>query len=116
MAGTATLHVLLTRDTSSGHEVWIAQCLDHDVIGEGATIDEAQGAFARVLLSEIVVGLERGAALDSVPKAPEELFKLWERAQRVHLGPLAEFPVEGPVADAALKELRKRSVEFRRAN
>lgn len=52
-------------------ELWVAQCLDHDVCVQGPDLDTVR--------SRMHIALKAEPALTNLPKAPEHFFKLWER-------------------------------------
>ena len=56
-------------------ETWLAQGLEHDICVQAPTIDELYGRF------EVAVSLEADSEgkLDSIPKAPQHFFDLWEK-------------------------------------
>ncbi|TCU77036.1 hypothetical protein EDE08_102580 [Bradyrhizobium sp. R2.2-H] len=52
-------------------EQWVAQCLDHDVCVQGPDLETVR--------SRMHVALTAEDDLESLPKAPEHFFKLWDR-------------------------------------
>lgn len=52
-------------------DLWVAQCLDHDVCVQASDLDTVRARMR--------VALKAEAPLDRLPKAPEHFFKLWDR-------------------------------------
>ena len=62
----------------------VAQCLEHDIAAQGATIHELQDSFERTFVSHVVLAIENGQKpLANLKKAPVRYWKLWERAQKL---------------------------------
>jgi len=51
--------------------LWVAQCLDHDVCAQGPDLETVHARLHVALTAE--------DNLESLPKAPEHFFKLWDR-------------------------------------
>jgi hypothetical protein len=99
-----TLHVLLLQERVGDEFVWVAQCVDHDVTGQGNTVAEAQDDFLRVLGTEMRLALSKGEVpLLRIPPAPAQFRELWERAVRLAdaLPIAAEHPAEAQFRLAA---------------
>lgn len=80
-----TVNVLLIKE-----EVWSAQCLEHDIVGQGETIDQAMMQLTMLLAAEEIVQLEGGGSLNDIPPAPQWY---WEKFnQAVNVSPRL-FPV-----------------------
>lgn len=63
---------------------WVAQCLEYDIVAQGKTLTDAQEAFERVFVSNIIVNLEAGVVpLSQFREAPREFFDLYERSQQL---------------------------------
>ena len=52
-------------------DVWVAQCLEHDVCAQAADLDSVR--------SRIEMALQAESPLDELPKAPAHFFELWDR-------------------------------------
>lgn len=52
-------------------EIWVAQCLEHDVCAQAADLDSVR--------ARIEAALEAEAPLEALPEAPAHFFELWER-------------------------------------
>lgn len=73
------LHVLLYQEAAGDQLVWIAQCLNHDIVAYGASVVEAQRSFQSTLASEIAVAIARGQTpLQAVEPAPAHFQKMWK--------------------------------------
>lgn len=57
---------------------YIAQCVDYDISGEGATIDIAIESFIRLYMKNVLVAVELGVEpLVHIPPAPSEYAERW---------------------------------------
>ncbi len=74
------LHVVFMRESDG----WVAQALQHDFAGQGATRPEALRALAHTIASHIFVASRHGLsdALASVPAAPTQFWEMFEVAAR----------------------------------
>jgi hypothetical protein len=54
------LRVTLFPDSAGKSKMWVAQCLDYDLIAQGATPEQAQQSFMRVLRSHVCLALANG--------------------------------------------------------
>lgn len=74
------LHILLVRE----HDGWVAQALQHDFAGQGATQSEALSALAHTIASHFFVAGRKGIndPLARVPAAPDVYWTRFERAAR----------------------------------
>lgn len=52
-------------------EIWVAQCLEHDVCAQAADLDTVRGRIEMALQAE--------SPLDNLPQAPAHFFELWDR-------------------------------------
>jgi hypothetical protein len=52
-------------------DIWVAQCLEHDVCAQAADLD--------TLRSRIEMAIEAEAPLTNLPQAPAHFFELWDR-------------------------------------
>ncbi len=61
---------------------WVAQCLQHDVAGQGSTIQEAFYQVERALFGHMVYDLERGVEpLAKLKRAPDVYWRMFGRAE-----------------------------------
>jgi len=69
---------------------WVAQCLQHDVAGQGQTIQDACYQVERAIVGHIVHDMEnRLEPLSKLPRAPSEYWKMWGKAE-----PLPDRPAD----------------------
>ena len=74
------LSVLLLREG----EVWVAQCLDHDIAAQGRTIAEAKEAFARTFAGQVAVDLyNKVAPLKGFAPAPAMYWDKFKQGERL---------------------------------
>ena len=74
------LNILLLQEA----QIWVAQCLDYDIVAHGKTIPDAMSSFERVFAGQVVLDVEDGKApLDDILPAPIEYWKLFENALRI---------------------------------
>lgn len=66
------LNVLLIKDES-----WSAQCLEHDICGQGETITQAVHALSEMLAAESCIQEANDGSLADIPPAPEEYWRLF---------------------------------------
>ena len=52
-------------------EIWVAQCLEHDVSAQAADLDTVR--------ARIEVAIQAESPLDQLPQAPAHFFELWDR-------------------------------------
>jgi hypothetical protein len=57
-------------------ETWVAQCLQHDIIGCGASKTDAITRLEYMFQAEVLVCDERGISLNSIPPAPPMFWEL----------------------------------------
>ena len=89
---TITLRVLCHKEEQS--QDYLAQCLEYDLVAQGATVSEAIKAFVELLVARFEVGAElKVHPLKNVPPAPKRYFALFESA---------ELQVNGSGLDKAL--------------
>ena len=56
---------------------WIAQCLEHDIVAQGANVKEAKERLILTVVCQIAVDLKNGKRpLEGIDKAPQ---KYWEQ-------------------------------------
>lgn len=60
---------------------YVAQGLEHDICAFGKTLSDCQRKFARAVLSNAVVCVDREeGCLDAIPKAPQKYWDMFEAA------------------------------------
>ncbi len=98
-----TLSVLIRKEEDG---MWFAQCLEHDVAAQGATLDEVRHRIGRTIAGQIAVNLKHDEEpFANIPKAPpefwEEFYKKAHRLQApfIDVTSLLDAPkgVEGPI-------------------
>jgi hypothetical protein len=57
-------------------DIWVAQCLEHDVCVQAADLDTLRGRMEVALLAE--------SPLKELPQAPAHFFGLWDRKSDFH--------------------------------
>ena len=74
------LRVLILRQD----ELYAAQCIDHDIVAQGSSIQEVKKAFERTIVGQVVADLKNGLRpLAAFPPAPERIQRLFEKAERL---------------------------------
>jgi hypothetical protein len=64
-----------------GQRVWIAQCLEYDIMSEGKTIEQVQDRLARNLTATLGVCEGEGRrAFEGIPPAPQNFWQMFEQA------------------------------------
>jgi hypothetical protein len=71
-------------------ENFIAQCLEHDIAGQGDTADTALYDFERILVGHILLAAEEGIGLEDIPAAPTEYHQRFAEARDLNL-PIPQF-------------------------
>ena len=111
------LHVLLFKERVGPQDVWVAQCLEHDITAQGDTVREAQKDFERTVRGEIVLALEAGREpLAGIAPAPSRYQDLWELAVRLADSiVVTPSPDLGPTVGQMLGRVPRAEAEFRLA-
>ena len=81
MANPIFLRVLVMREEVSGSDVWLTVALEHYIMAQGKSPDEAIEQFKSTLAAEIMCGLEQGnpeQPLGSIGKAPDEYWDAYK--------------------------------------
>jgi hypothetical protein len=61
--------------------MWIAQGLEHDIVAQGRSIEQAKHAFEATLWGRLQLATQHDlSALASVPPAPAMFWEIWDRA------------------------------------
>ncbi len=62
--------------------IWIAQCLEHDIVATAPSIAQLRKAFEKAVIANLCVNTELGrAGLDGIPPAPNHFKDLFESSQ-----------------------------------
>lgn len=75
MSASHTIRVIAFKDG----EHWVAQCLEHDVCAIALDLETLKYRLEVAVEAERELCHEKGADLDSLPRAPECFFDMWER-------------------------------------
>lgn len=89
------LRVLVTR--GSLENTYLAICLDHYIVGQGNSEEEACRMFGATFAAEVAYGIAHGNIQDplkGVPKAPQKYWKMFSAAQVP--GPVTADPLPLP--------------------
>ena len=57
-------------------DIWVAQCLEHDVCVQASDLDTLRGRME--------VALKAESPINDLPAAPAHFFELWERKSEFH--------------------------------
>lgn len=72
---------------------WIFQCLEYDIVAQGATLGEAKRRFERTIIGQIVVDAEHGnQAFKGIGKAPKKCWDQFKEGHRLADQPKFEIP------------------------
>lgn len=62
-------------------DVWIAQCLEYDIVSQGKTIQDVQDRLTRNIAATFSIYAENGKnAFESIPPAPKKFWEMFEKA------------------------------------
>jgi hypothetical protein len=93
-----TLRVVMFKDG----DLWVAQCLEHDIGAQATTFDELKTNFNAVLRAELKESAEHHQPpLADIPPAPERFHTMWHHRARS-----AEINFMSAVATVPQIELR----------
>lgn len=92
-------------------DMWVGQCLQHDLVSDGGSLRECMNQFAFLLVGRILVASELGTApFENIPPAPQRFWERYHRAVRVRPEePAFELPGSVPPAfmiDSSQVEIR----------
>ena len=63
-------------------EWWVAQCLEHDLVGLARTLEELPDELRRQLRTQVEISLEAGVEpFACLPAAPARYWKMYEAAE-----------------------------------
>ncbi len=61
---------------------WVAQCLQHDIVGQGETIDDALFGLEACVIAHWTIDLEHNQQPFAwIPRAPQSCWDRWHRAK-----------------------------------
>ncbi|MGH7038502.1 MAG: type II toxin-antitoxin system HicB family antitoxin [Stellaceae bacterium] len=62
-------------------DVWIAQCLEYDIVSQGETIQDVQDRLTQNIAATLSVYADNGKnSLEDIPPAPKKFWEMFERA------------------------------------
>jgi hypothetical protein len=74
------LSVLFLRENDS----WVGQCLEHDIVAQGRTIDEAKAALSHTIAAQMCLDATHGKMpLADIKAAPEYYLTKFEHAEKL---------------------------------
>ncbi|MCG3117119.1 MAG: hypothetical protein LLH30_15730 [Candidatus Manganitrophus sp. SA1] len=85
-------------------EWWVAQCLEHNIAGQGKTLREAIYQFQTAFASELAICKEIGGKLEDIQAAPAIYWKMFEGAERIEVKETIPFRTSSFVPEKILKE------------
>jgi len=76
-------------------EAWVAQCLEHDIAAQGKTFDEAEKAWERTFLGQILLDAKQGKEpLKDIKPAPRFYWrKFHKEGRQVSVEPTITLPM-----------------------
>ena len=101
-----TLSVVFIKDQCS---TWVAQCLEFDIAAQGKTIKDAQRAFERTFLGQVMLDIhDERQPLEGIGQAPKEYWDMFEEAEQLAARRPFRLPPGIPPAfmTAAAQDLR----------
>lgn len=94
--------VLILRERAGEEDLWVAQCLEHDIVAQGKTFAEMRHAFEMTVLAEVQLAIDRNEKpLQGIPAAPEKFHRMWDEAVRldrreaIHLSEFLRNGIQG---------------------
>jgi hypothetical protein len=76
MTDSHQLRVIVFRDVN----LWVAQCLEHDIGAQAHDLDTLEARLGVALETELATSLEQhGAPFAGIDPAPEHFHEMWER-------------------------------------
>jgi hypothetical protein len=93
MKSTTDLSIDLRAVIYTEHNVWIAHCLEMDVVAEGASADQALGDLLDLCAYQIEYSLAQGDLRSIFRPAPEETWVMYWRAHKKRLPKKPSKPV-----------------------
>lgn len=96
-----TLRILFMKEGPK----WAAQCLEHDIAAQGDSLRQAARAIVCAIIAEMAACEELRTDIDSIPRAHDYYWKLFESNESVGL-PADVAPVIPPAYQIPHPELR----------
>ncbi len=75
MSASQSFRVVIVKDGDQ----WIAQCLEHDICAMAGDLETLESRFEVAFEAEMQLCKSEGRDLDSLPKAPDHFFALWDK-------------------------------------
>lgn len=100
--GQLQLSIVFVQETGAQGTMWVAQGLEYDIAAQGKTLKEAQDAFERAFVGQVIVNLHHGKEpMENVPAAPADFWhKFHEGLRLAERKPLFfgdDLPVDFPI-------------------
>ncbi|MCI0541526.1 MAG: hypothetical protein L0Z50_40525 [Verrucomicrobiales bacterium] len=54
------LRVALFKESVADRKMWVAQCLDYDIVAQGETIASAKESFKKTVIAHVCIALHKG--------------------------------------------------------
>ncbi len=87
------LRVLIQKEFDGERVKWLAQCLEHDVVAQGDSLDEVKTKFARTVMGYATLAVKYNEALfANILPAPEQYHRLWDKATELKDSLPMSFP------------------------
>ena len=68
-------------ESDGERRVWIAQCLEYDIVSQGETIEKVMNRLARDIAATICVSDQEGKkAFEGISEAPRKYWEMFKRA------------------------------------
>lgn len=68
-------------------DIWVAQCLEYDIVAQGATVDLARRSFEKTFVGQIILDVvHKKAPLQGIDKAPKFFWDKFDDAKQRHSG------------------------------
>ncbi len=82
---TKRLDILLFKECNhDGCDQWVAQCLQHDIVGQGNSIDDAIFGLEACIVGHVQIDLKKNREpLAWIPAAPKKHWMRFEQAKRI---------------------------------
>ena len=78
---------------------WIAQCLEHDIAAQGKTLQEAEDAFRKTIVGQVILDLRKGREpLEGIKPAPRLYWRKFDEGVRLGVDPTIDLPTDVPPA------------------
>ena len=78
---TFEVRVIIYPEADDHHRVWIAQCLEYDIVSQGNTIEQVLNRLSRNFAATIYVSEEQGKQpFEGIGEAPQKFWDMFEKA------------------------------------